>query len=147
MHGRKYGSARSAKALGPSAHSNHLSAFPANRLREIAGRKERGRLLAAGSERDKRSADINRLDDFEFFPQRIDFETHHLGHQAVAEFIGPSPAILGDRRPGREGFLIDHQGFASQARAGDVAGDDIHGGFNPSSSSPGSSRERRNARI
>ena len=104
----------------------------------LVGDKQR-----SGSHSHMRLADINRLDDLEFFPQRIDFETHHLGHQAVAEFIGPSPAVLGDRRPGREGFLIDHQGLASQPRAGDVAGDDIHSGFNVSSSLTGSSRALR----
>src|ERR1700730_3432641 len=94
-----------------------------------------------------RSADINRLDDLEFFPQGIDFETHHLGHRAVAEFVGPPPAVLGDRRPGREAFLVDHQGFASQARAGDVAGDYIHGSFNPSSSLTGLSRALRESPV
>src|ERR1700730_15310707 len=101
------------------------------------------RRIFSPSEARGRSADINRLDDLEFFPQRIDFETHHLGHQAVAEFIGPPPAVLRDRRPWREAFLINHQGFALQARAGDVAGDDIHGGFNPSSFLTGSSRALR----
>src|SRR5580704_9925290 len=136
---------RGRKCIAAAAAAIWATSFQTGRRRRICAIVSMAsRLIFAPTEAHERSADINRLDDLEFLPQRIDFETHHLGHQPVAEFIGPPPAVLGDRRPGREGFLIDHQGFASQARAGNVAGDDKHGGF-PSSFLTGPSRRTMGA--
>ena len=76
-----------------------------------------------------RLADVNRIYYFELFSQWVDLQAYDLGHQPVTKFVSAAPAILTDRRPGCEALLIDHQRLASQAGAGNVSGDNIHGGF------------------